>query len=69
MKTSWASSARALAVTAAGAALLFAAGCRQDMQDQPKMIPQRERGHILARLSAVVNKGQYRGLACPGLRR
>jgi mono/diheme cytochrome c family protein len=42
MKTSWASSARALAVTAAGAALLFAAGCRQDMQDQPKMIPQRE---------------------------
>jgi mono/diheme cytochrome c family protein len=29
-------------VIAAGAALVFAAGCRQDMQDQPKMIPQRE---------------------------
>jgi len=29
-------------VTAAGVALMFAAGCRQDMQDQPKMIPQRE---------------------------
>ena len=26
---------------AAGALLLFAAGCRQDMQNQPKMIPQR----------------------------
>ena len=31
---------RALAFTGL-AALLFAAGCRQDMQDQPKMIPQR----------------------------
>ncbi|HZD49792.1 MAG TPA: cytochrome c [Silvibacterium sp.] len=31
-----------LAITAAGVGLLFAAGCRQDMQNQPKMIPQRE---------------------------
>ena len=31
-----------LAVTVGGAALLFAAGCRQDMQNEPKMIPQRE---------------------------
>ncbi|HEX3469970.1 MAG TPA: cytochrome c [Silvibacterium sp.] len=32
---------RALTFCAA-AALMFAAGCRQDMQDQPKMIPQRQ---------------------------
>jgi len=42
MKTNWARSARALAIPAAAMALMFAAGCRQDMQDQPKMIPQRE---------------------------
>ena len=34
------SSAR-LAMIAAGAALIFTAGCRQDMQNQPKFIPQR----------------------------
>jgi mono/diheme cytochrome c family protein len=33
---------RVLAVTAGAMALMLAAGCRQDMQDQPKMIPQRE---------------------------
>jgi mono/diheme cytochrome c family protein len=42
MKTSWARSARALGIPAATVALMLAAGCRQDMQDQPKMIPQRE---------------------------
>ena len=42
MKTSWARSARLLGIPAAAVALMFAAGCRQDMQDQPKMIPQRE---------------------------
>src|SRR5271165_2204194 len=41
MKKIRAHSARALALSAA-AALMFVAGCRQDMQDQPKMIPQRE---------------------------
>jgi mono/diheme cytochrome c family protein len=40
MKTIRARSARALALSAA-AGLMFIAGCRQDMQDQPKMIPQR----------------------------
>src|SRR5271156_996778 len=41
MKKIRAHSARALMLSAA-AALMFIAGCRQDMQDQPKMIPQRE---------------------------
>jgi mono/diheme cytochrome c family protein len=41
MKSITRHSARALLLPAA-AALMFAAGCRQDMQDQPKMIPQRE---------------------------
>ena len=41
MKKIRAHSARALTLSAA-AALMFVAGCRQDMQDQPKMIPQRE---------------------------
>src|SRR5271156_2441922 len=41
MKKIRAHSARALLLSAA-AALMLVAGCRQDMQDQPKMIPQRE---------------------------
>src|SRR5271163_104823 len=41
MKKIRAHSVRALTLSAA-AALMFVAGCRQDMQDQPKMIPQRE---------------------------
>jgi hypothetical protein len=34
-------SVRRLIAAASFAVLLFAAGCRQDMQDQPKMVPQR----------------------------
>jgi len=41
MKKIRAHSVRALTLSGA-AALMFVAGCRQDMQDQPKMIPQRE---------------------------
>lgn len=41
MKKIRAHSARALTLSAA-TALMFVAGCRQDMQDQPKMVPQRE---------------------------
>lgn len=40
MKISRKNSARVLAFGAA-AAVLFLAGCRQDMQDEPKMVPQR----------------------------
>lgn len=40
MKLNRTNSARVLAFGAA-AALLFIAGCRQDMQDEPKMVPQR----------------------------
>jgi len=34
-------SVRRLIAAAGFAVLLFTAGCRQDMQDQPKMVPQR----------------------------
>ncbi len=40
MKSFWANSARVFAVGAT-VGLVFVAGCRQDMQDQPKFIPQR----------------------------
>ena len=40
MKINRKNSARLLVLCAA-TALMFAAGCREDMQDEPKMIPQR----------------------------
>ena len=41
MKINRKNPARVLAFPPAAAAFLFVAGCRQDMQDEPKMIPQR----------------------------
>ena len=37
----WSKSMRRIAAASGLAALLLVAGCRQDMQDQPKMVPQR----------------------------